>query len=506
MTDRSSDDPAAGPDPRPTQTTAEPEATSTGVGDAPSGPVDAAALSSAQVDRRRFFRQFAGEVVHSAATVVGMAGAFQRSSMEAATSILGGGGTDVLGLGASPDVAGPAAGAAAGFRTAFRWTDDAIFLVDQRRLPGELVEMRCETAGEVAWAIREMVVRGAPAMGQAAAVGLSLTAHKMVASTPFVRRAAIRGSGTALINARPTAVNVRWAVDRCLAAMDAVGDVDAEGQEIADAIRHEAEEIVREAAEDHERLATLGLAELPTPEGRPLQILTHCNTGPLACGQFGTALGVVQVAVHQGREVHVFVDETRPYLQGARLTAWELAQAGVGHTLIANSAAAWIFTKYSVDAVLVGADRIAANGDTANKIGTYPLAVMARRHGIPFYVCAPLASVDPETPDGAGIMIEQRDGAEVTAIRGLAIAPPGTPAINPAFDVTPSDLITGIVTEAGVFRAPFGTSLAEAVAFATAARVARAAAAGPPGGADANAPAPAGRTPGAATPAQDVPA
>jgi len=504
LTDRSSDEPTAGPQPRPTddptgQPTAEPvPATPAAVDGASIGPV---APPAAQVDRRRFFRQFAGEVVHSAATVVGMAGAFQRESMQAATSILGTSGTDALGLGIVPEVANPAAGAAAGFRTAFRWGDDSIYLVDQRRLPTELVEMRCETAGEVAWAIREMVVRGAPAMGQAAAIGLALTAQKMAGSTPFVRRAAIRGSGTALINARPTAANVRWAVDRCLAAMDAVGDVDAEGQAIADAIQREAEDIVRQAAEDHERLATLGLAELPTPEDRPLQILTHCNTGPLACGQFGTALGVVQVAVHQGRQVHVFVDETRPYLQGARLTAWELGQAGVGHTLIADSAAGWVFTKFAVDAVLVGADRIAANGDTANKIGTYPLAVMARRHGIPLYVCAPLASVDPATPDGAGIMIEQRDGSEVTSIRGLPIAPVETPAMNPAFDVTPNDLITAIVTEAGVFRAPFGSQLADAVAAATADRAARAAASGAAAAPAASAP----PTP-APTPAVDVPA
>jgi methylthioribose-1-phosphate isomerase len=206
---------------------------------------------------------------------------------------------------------------------------------------------------------------------------------------------------------------------------------------------------------------------------RPLQLLTHCNTGPLACGQFGTALGVVQVAVHQGRQVHVFVDETRPYLQGARLTAWELAQAGVGHTLIADAAAGWVFTKYTVDAVLVGADRIAANGDTANKIGTYPLAVLAHRHGIPFYVCAPLASVDPETAIGAVIPIEERASDEVTSVRGMPIAPASTPAMNPAFDVTPNDLITGIVTEAGVFRPPFGSQLVDAYAAAVAARARR---------------------------------
>jgi methylthioribose-1-phosphate isomerase len=482
LTDRPSDDPIAGPTAEPAEVPPAPPPAAPAAATTPADAVEPdratvtpSAPAAEQLARRRFFRQFAGEVVHSAATVVGMAGALQRQSMEAATSILGPSGVDALGIGIVPDVANPAAGAAAGFRTAFRWGDDAIYLIDQRRLPGELVEMRCTTAGEVAWAIREMVVRGAPAMAQAAAIGLALTAQGMAASTPFVRRAAIRGSGTALINARPTAVNVRWAVERCLDVMDAVGDVDAEGQIIADAIRHEAEAIVREAAEDHERLATLGLGLLPNPHNRPLQVLTHCNTGPLACGQFGTALGVVQVAVHEGRQVHVFIDETRPYLQGARLTAWELAQAGVGHTLIVDAAAGWVFTKYAVDAVLVGADRIAANGDTANKIGTYPLAVLAKRHGIPFYVCAPLASVDPTAGDGTAILIEQRAGDEVTSVRGTAIAPPGTAALNPAFDVTSSDLISGIVTEAGVFRPPFGTELVDAFAAAVAARTARAA-------------------------------
>ena len=481
MSDPSSDEQRSGPAPESAggSTALPADASAPASAPEPAGPAgtdDQALVPSApatHVARRRFFRQFAGEVVSSAATVVGMAGALQRQSMEAATSILGTNAVDSLGLGIVPDVANPAAGAAAGFRTAFRWGHEAIYLIDQRRLPNELVEMSCSTAGEVAWAIREMVVRGAPAMAQAAAIGLALTAQAMAGSTPFVRRAAIRGSGTALINARPTAVNVRWAVDRCLGAMDTVGDVDAEGQAIADAIRQEAEAIVREAAEDHERLATLGLAELPTPEDRPLQILTHCNTGPLACGQFGTALGIVQVAVHQGRRVHVFVDETRPVLQGARLTAWELAQAGVGHTLIADAAVGWVFSHYAVDAVLVGADRVAANGDTANKIGTYPLAVLARRHGIPFYVCAPLASVDPTTPDGPAIPIEQRSADEVTSVRGTAIAPPATPALNPAFDVTPNDLITAIVTEAGVFRPPYGTQLVDAVAAAVGARAAR---------------------------------
>lgn len=444
--------------------------------------------------RRKFFRQFAGDLMHTAATVVGVAGALQRTSAEAATALLGGGADGSGGLtgrlgealggtaeGTRADQADPAPGAPAGFRTSFRWDHDKVFLVDQRRLPNELVEMSCETGGEVAWAIREMVVRGAPAMGQAAAVGLSLTADRIADASPFVRRATIRGTGTALTNARSNAANVGWAVDRCLAAMEAVDGLNDDGQVIADAIRREAEAIIAEAAVDHERLAMLGLAELPVPDGRPMEILTHGNTGALAGGQFGTALGVVQAAVHAGREVHVWVGETRPYLQGARLTAWELTQAGVPHTLIADAAAGHLLATRTIDAVLVGADRVVADGDTANEIGTYTLAVLARRHDVPFYVCAPISSVDLQTADGPAIMIEVRGSDEVTNVRGTVIAPVGTPAHNPGFDVTPAELITGIVTEEGVLRAPFGPALADAVARRAARAAAEKAASSPVG-------------------------
>jgi methylthioribose-1-phosphate isomerase len=443
----------------------------------------AAAADGTDLARRRFFRQFADDLVHGAATVVGVAGALQRTSAEAASAILGGSGSsgglagllgDQLatdGAAAVADQANPAPGAPAGFRTAFRWDGDTLYLVDQRRLPDELTEISCETGAEVAWAFREMVIRGAPAMGQAAAVGLALTAGRMIDAGPFARRATIRGTATALINARPTAANVRWAVQRCLDRMEAIGDLSDDGAAVAVAIREEAEAIIAESAADHERLAAFGLAELPETPGRPLYLLTHCNTGPLACGQFGTALGVVQAAVHAGRDVHVYVDETRPYLQGARLTAWELAQAGVPHTVITDSAAGWLLTTKTVDAILVGADRVAANGDAANKIGTYPLAVLARRHGVPFYVCAPMSSVDVQTPDGEAIQIELRPAEEITTIRGKPITPPGTEVLNPAFDVTPNDLIDAIVTDVGVLRAPFGPALAEAVA-AVAARTA----------------------------------
>jgi methylthioribose-1-phosphate isomerase len=209
-----------------------------------------------------------------------------------------------------------------------------------------------------------------------------------------------------------------------------------------------------EATTDHGRLAAFGLDVLPTPDGRPVRILTHCNTGPLACGQVGTALGVVQAAHHAQRPIHVWVDETRPYLQGARLTAWELAQAGVPHTLIPDVAAGHL--------ILVGADRVAANGDTANKVGTYTLAVLAARHDIPFLVCAPTSSIDLATPDGAAIVIEERKAIEVLEFRGVRIAPPGTEVRNPAFDVTPAELISGIVTEEGVLRGPYEAGLVDA--------------------------------------------
>ncbi len=318
-----------------------------------------------------------------------------------------------------------------------------------------------------------MVVRGAPAIGQVAAIGLALSAKRAAKGQPHARRAILDGAANTLRNARPTAVNLGWAVDRLMARYEAVGKLSKDGQLIADAMWDEAMAIVAEATDDHGRLAEAGQKILPAAEGRPLQVLTHCNTGPLACGQFGTALGIVQAAHAQERPLHVWVDETRPYLQGARLTAWELRQAGVDHTLIPDMAAGPLMAQGEVDVILVGADRIAANGDTANKVGTYTLAVLAARHGIPFFVCAPLSSVDLATPDGAGIPIEDRAAAEVTELRGIRIAPEGTEVRNPAFDVTPAELITAIVTEEGALRAPFDESLRAAMDRRNARREAR---------------------------------
>lgn len=421
-------------------------------------PSDQSPDPGADLGRRRFFRAFATEIVQTAATVAGAAQALQRASAEAASAIL-----DPTSVAADREPSTPASGGPSGFRTAFREEPGVLYLIDQRRLPDLLVEHPVRSAGEAAFAIREMIVRGAPAIGAVAAIGLALSAEKIRNSKPFARRATLRGGANALINSRPTAVNLRWAVERVMARYAEVGDLSENGAAIAAAMRAEADAIVLEATTDHGRLATYGLEVLPTPTEGPIRVLTHCNTGPLACGQFGTALGVVQAAHHAERPIHVWVDETRPYLQGARLTTWELGQAGVPHTLIPDVAAGHLMARGEVDVVLVGADRVAANGDTANKVGTYTLAVLAARHGIPFYVCAPTSSVDLATPDGSGIVIEERRAEEVLEVRGQRIAPAGTPVRNPAFDVTPAELITGFVTEEGVIRTPFEDSLRAAV-------------------------------------------
>ena len=423
----------------------------------PSQPTDPATRDRADVGRRRFFREFATEVLHGAVTVVGAAQALQRASADAASAILD---PTSLGLGA-PDRA-EAGTAPSGFRTPFRESPGVVHVIDQRRLPEELVEVDIRSAAEAVRAIREMVVRGAPAIGQVAALGLALTAENIRDGLPYARRATLRGAATALINARPTAVNVRWAVDRLMARYEAIGDLSQDGGAIADAMRAEADTIVFETTEDHGRLAAFGLEALTFPEDRALRILTHCNTGPLACGQYGTALGIVQAAHHAGRDIHVWVDETRPYLQGARLTAWELDQAGVAHTLIPDVAAGHLMARGEVDVVIVGADRVAANGDFANKVGTYTLAVLADRHGVPFYAAAPMSSVDLDTLDGTAIPIEERGAEEVLSFRGVRIAPPNTEVRNPAFDVTPADLVTAIVTEEGVLRPPYAASLGAA--------------------------------------------
>ena len=462
-----------------------------------SGQPDPAAddLEGADLRRRRFFREFATGAVEAAGALAGALGTLQREAASARDELLGrdgvAGGPGARPTGAEPPASRPAGAGRAGrafagdrwarqavaagepgntFRSPYRWEDGRLLLVDQRRLPDELVEVACRNGAEVAAAIRDMVIRGAPAIGQAAAYGLALTAAQARQTGSGGRDAMIRGTARTLAEARPTAANLRWAMDRMLARYEALGGKDAASDVVADALLAEADAIATEAMLEHAEMARHGVALLPETDDRPIRLLTHCNTGPLAGGQVGTALGVVQRLHADGRPVHVWVDESRPYLQGARLTAWELGRAGVPHAIIADAAAGSLMARGEVDAVLVGADRVAANGDTANKIGTYPLAVLAARHGIPFLVIAPTTSIDLATADGSAIPIEDRPASEVTMLRGVRIAPLDSPASNPAFDVTPAELITAIVTEEGAIRPPFGPGLEQAVGSARARR------------------------------------
>jgi methylthioribose-1-phosphate isomerase len=334
----------------------------------------------------------------------------------------------------------------------------ALVLIDQTRLPRETVLVRCLSAEDVAHAIRSMQVRGAPAIGVAAAYGLALSALTSTVRHPSDFLAALETSAQVLGATRPTAVNLQWALDRVLTRARKTADSDGIEAATRDVVAL-ANEMADEDVAVNRRIGAHGL-ELVS-EGANL--LTHCNAGALATVDYGTALGVVRAAHESGRGIHVFVDETRPFLQGARLTAWELQQIGVPMTLITDSMAGHFMSRGSVDLVVVGADRIAANGDVANKIGTYSVAVLARENGVPFYVAAPISTVDLALRSGAEIPIEERSSREVTELAGTLIAPEGIHAAHPAFDVTPARLVTAIITERGILRPPYTESLAAAV-------------------------------------------
>ncbi len=343
------------------------------------------------------------------------------------------------------------------------WCGDSVRILDQRALPHREEFLECRTVEEVAGAIRSMAIRGAPVLGIAAAFGVALAAATSRArgTNALVRQ--LGRAADALVATRPTAVNIRWAVARVLeVARDECCRVGATRARVHEALVAEA---LRIEAEDREACAAMGRHGVELVPERA-NVLTHCNTGRLCTAGIGTALGVVYTAHERGTGVHVWVDETRPVLQGARLTAWELGRLGVPMTLVADGAAASLMAAGRVDLVLVGADRIARNGDVANKVGTYGLAVLARHHGVPFYVVAPTSTVDLDTPNGRHIPIEERDPEEVTGVLGSRLAPEGVRALNPAFDVTPAELVTAIVTERGTLRPPFTRSLEVAVAAA----------------------------------------
>jgi methylthioribose-1-phosphate isomerase len=335
------------------------------------------------------------------------------------------------------------------------WEAGAIHLIDQRLLPGSTVFVRCTTLAEVVHAIRSMQVRGAPAIGCTAAYGMALVGVSSAAPDADLLEE-LAAAKRALDGARPTAVNLAWATARMLGRAHEL----APSGDLRRGLLDEAHAILAEDLAMCHAIGRHGAALIPSG-GR---VLTHCNAGGLATAGYGTALAPIRTAHAQGRPLHVLVDETRPFLQGARLTAWELQQAGIPLTLITDSMAGYFMRRGEVDCVLVGADRIVANGDVANKIGTYGLAVLARAHGIPFYVAAPSSTIDMALADGDAIPIEQRDPAEVTTLAGQQLAPEGVAAAHPAFDVTPHELVTAIITERGVIEPPFREGLREGLA------------------------------------------
>jgi methylthioribose-1-phosphate isomerase len=334
------------------------------------------------------------------------------------------------------------------------WTSEGVVMIDQRRLPGELVRNTYTSYSDIAGAIRDMVIRGAPAIGVAAAMGIAIGVLRSPAQSVVELRAEFPRICETLAATRPTAVDLFWAIERMKKRFD-----ESAAQNDPAALRAamvaEAQRIHEEKRATDEAIGKFG-AEFMPQNGR---VMTQCNAGALATAGIGTALGVIRVAIDQGRKLRVLVPETRPYLQGARLTAWELAEDGIPLTLITDNMVGHFLKTAGVGAVIVGADRVAANGDTANKIGTYSMAVLARENGVPFYVAAPVSTLDLSIPNGDKIPIEERSAEEVTHIRGVRIAP-DVEAAHPAFDVTPARLITAIITECGVARAPYKNSLA----------------------------------------------
>jgi methylthioribose-1-phosphate isomerase len=342
------------------------------------------------------------------------------------------------------------------FKT-IEWKGDRVRLLDQRRLPNEVHYLNCRDASSVARAIQDMAIRGAPAIGVAASMGIALAAQRLQTRSLEIFLRNLKMVCQQMRQTRPTAVNLFWAVNRMERLLDQTRSFSIE--EIKAKLKNEALRICKEDLEINRMIGENGKKLIQDGDG----VLTHCNAGGLATAGHGTALGVIQAAWTEGRRFHVFVDETRPLLQGSRLTAWELTQEKIPATVLTDNMAGWLMKNGKVNLVIVGADRIARNGDTANKIGTYGLAILAKYHGVPFYVAAPTSTLDRSLPSGERIPIEERSAEEVTHLRGKRITPKGIQGYNPAFDVTPHSLITGIITENGIAQKPFEKHLKRAM-------------------------------------------
>ncbi len=339
------------------------------------------------------------------------------------------------------------------------WDNGDVVMVDQRKLPGQEIYVRCKTSTDVARAIKTMVIRGAPAIGVAAAMGIAIAARRSKATGTKQLAVDVTKACELLAATRPTAVNLFWAIERMRSAFAAGVRAGESVDELRARLDAEATAIHDADVDNCRRMGQLGAALVP----ENARILTHCNAGALATAGYGTALGVIRAAAERGRVKQVFADETRPFLQGARLTAWELVRDQVPTTVITESMAAPLMRRGDIDLVVVGADRVAANGDVANKIGTYSVALSAHAHGVPFYVAAPISTIDLATPDGDAIPIEQRQAREITHLGATRLTPEGAAIWNPAFDVTPARLIHGIITERGIARPPYADSLRELV-------------------------------------------
>ncbi|HEV3216254.1 MAG TPA: S-methyl-5-thioribose-1-phosphate isomerase [Vicinamibacterales bacterium] len=335
------------------------------------------------------------------------------------------------------------------------WTDDGVVMIDQRKLPGAEVYVKCKTAPQVAKAIKTMVIRGAPAIGVAAAMGLALGVRQSKMTGTQKLAAEFYKLCEMMAATRPTAVNLFWAIDRMKRVFGEAATSGASVQQIQARLELEARRIHDEDVASCRAMGAYGASMVP----ETARILTHCNAGALATAGYGTALGVIRGAVEQGKKIAVLADETRPFLQGARLTAWELTRDGIDTTVITDNMSGAMMRDGQVDLVVVGADRIAANGDVANKIGTYTVAVLAKVHDIPFYVAAPISTIDLSTPDGSKIPIEERSAKEVTHMGSTRLTPEAAHVRNPAFDVTPHKYVTAIITEKGIATAPYTESL-----------------------------------------------